>query len=191
MKTIGVGVEGPSDLQFWNKVLPKHFPHWRFDVRMMKNRDKLIRETPKLLDTFRSLHYRAGFILVDLDDDPCVTHIVSLFDPVIQQHRKNFERDSRFLHICVTKKELEAWFLADAQAIHAVIQGSDYQAPADTSTYGKGKLRRHIRAMEGRRAAFNEIAFARDIAPKFSPNRARKCSNSFEYFWGILEHFAQ
>ena len=23
--TIGVGVEGPSDFQFWNKVFPKYF----------------------------------------------------------------------------------------------------------------------------------------------------------------------
>ena len=48
--TFGVGVEGPSDYQFWHKVLHKHFRGCRFDVRNMKNRDKLIRETPKLLD---------------------------------------------------------------------------------------------------------------------------------------------
>ncbi len=41
---IGVGVEGPSDLQFWHKVLHKHFRGHKFDVRNMKNRDKLIRE---------------------------------------------------------------------------------------------------------------------------------------------------
>lgn len=51
--TFGVGVEGPSDFQFWHKVLHKHFRGCRFDVRNMKNRDKLIRETPKLLETFR------------------------------------------------------------------------------------------------------------------------------------------
>ena len=69
--TFGVGVEGPSDYQFWHKVLHKHFRGCRFDVRNMKNRDKLIRETPKLLETFRDCHYTAGFILVDRDDDPC------------------------------------------------------------------------------------------------------------------------
>lgn len=191
MRTIGIGVEGPSDLHFWNKVLPKHFPRWRFDVRMMKNRDKLIRESPKLLEAFRSLHYEAGFVLVDLDDDPCVAQIVSMFETSIQQHRESHARLERFLHVCVTKKELEAWLLADAQAIRAVIPGSDYEAPGDTATYGKGKLLRHMRAVQGRHAAFNEIAFARDMAPKFSPARARKCSASFEYFWELLEHFAK
>ena len=37
---IGVGVEGPSDLQFWSKVLPKHFRAWQFDIR----------KDPQLLD---------------------------------------------------------------------------------------------------------------------------------------------
>lgn len=191
MKTIGIGVEGPSDLHFWNKVLPKYFPRWRFDVRMMKNRDKLIRESPKLLEAFRSLHYDAGFVLVDLDDDSCVTQILSLFDTSIQQHRASHARLERFLHVCVTKKELEGWLLADAQAIRAAIPGSDYQAPEDTASYGKGKLQRHLRAVQGRRATFNEISFARDIAPKFNPTRAREHSSSFEYFWALLEHFAK
>ena len=35
---IGVGVEGPSDLAFWDKVLHKHFPGVRFDIRNMKDR---------------------------------------------------------------------------------------------------------------------------------------------------------
>ncbi len=39
--TFGVGVEGPSDFQFWHKVLHKHFRNCRFDVRNMKNRDKI------------------------------------------------------------------------------------------------------------------------------------------------------
>jgi hypothetical protein len=71
--TFGIGVEGPSDKHFWDKVLHKHFRKHSFDVRSMKNRDKLIRETPRLMDQFRSLRYQAGFILVDKDDDPCVS----------------------------------------------------------------------------------------------------------------------
>ena len=43
---IGVGVEGPSDRAFWDKVLHKYFPGVRFDIRNMKTRDKLIRADP-------------------------------------------------------------------------------------------------------------------------------------------------
>ena len=63
--TFGVGVEGPSDKHFWDKVLHKHFKGHSFDVCNMKNRDKLIRETPRLLNQFQNMRYAAGFILVD------------------------------------------------------------------------------------------------------------------------------
>ena len=39
--TVGVGVEGPSDRDFWDKVLHKNFPVVRFDVRNMKNKERL------------------------------------------------------------------------------------------------------------------------------------------------------
>lgn len=185
--TFGVGVEGPSDFHFWNKVLHKHFRSCQFDVRNMKNRDKLIRETPRLLESFRDSHYAAGFILVDLDDDPCIASVLDLFDATIRQVARQGERTKRFLHICVAIREIESWYLADAEAIDAVIPGCAWQAPADTGAVDKGKLRALVRSHFGRNSTFNELAFAKDIAPKFSPKRARSHSMSFHYFWGILE----
>ena len=32
---IGIGVEGPSDRLFWDKMLHKHFPDCYFDIRNM------------------------------------------------------------------------------------------------------------------------------------------------------------
>ena len=53
---IGVGVEGPSDRIFWDKLLHKSFsPAVRFDVRAMKDRARLIRSAPALLESFRGL----------------------------------------------------------------------------------------------------------------------------------------
>jgi len=126
--TFGLGVEGPSDYQFWHKVLHKHFRGCRFDVRNMKNRDKLIRETPKLLETFRDCHYAAGFILVDLDDDPCVASALGLFDAAIRDVARVPDKNSRFLHVCIAIKELESWYLADADAINAVIPDCAWQS---------------------------------------------------------------
>lgn len=133
--TFGVGVAGPSDFQFWHKVLHKHFRGCRFDVRNMKNRDKLIRETPKLLDTFRDCHYAA--------------------------------------------------------AIKAVIPGCTWSAPTDTSSVAKGKLRSLVKNHLGRNASFNEIDFAKTIAPKFDPGRAPPHSASFRYFWELMESTAR
>ena len=53
---IGVGVEGPSDRVFWDKVLHKHFAGVQFDIRNMKTREQLIRQTPRQLASFCSLH---------------------------------------------------------------------------------------------------------------------------------------
>jgi Domain of unknown function (DUF4276) len=143
--TFGVGVEGPSDFQFWHKVLHKHFRGCRFDVRNMKNRDKLIRETPKLLDTFRDCHYAAGFILVDLDDDPCLGSVLGLFDAAIRTAARLPDKRARFLHVCIAIEELESWYLADADAINAVIPGCTWSAPTDTSSVAKGNLRALVR----------------------------------------------
>jgi hypothetical protein len=183
---IGVGVEGPSDREFWDKVLHKHFRGFQFDVRSMNNRGKLIRETPRLLDTFRNLHYRAGFILVDLDDAPCATSVIDLFTETVRCIAKA-DRDSRFLHVCIAFRSLEAWYLADSAAIRAVLQGCSYNAPADTAQYTKGTLRKLVRNQCGENAPFNEIAFAKAIAPKFDPCLARNRSISFNYFWGLME----
>lgn len=189
--TFGVGVEGPSDFQFWHKVLHKHFRGCRFDVRNMKNRDKLIRETPKLLETFRDCHYTAGFILVDLDDDPCVGSVLGLFDAAIRSVARIPDKSSRFLHVCIAIKEIESWYLADADAINAVISGCAWQSPEDTCAVAKGHLRSLVKSHLGKNASFNEIAFAKMIAPKFQPNRARPHSASFRYFWELVESKAR
>jgi hypothetical protein len=181
--TFGVGVEGPSDLQFWHKVLHKHFRGCRFDVRNMKNREKLIRETPKLLDTFRDCHYTAGFILVDQDDDPCLGSVLALFDAAIRTAARLPDKNSRFLHVCIAIEEIESWYLADADAT--------WSAPADTSSVAKGKVCSLVRNHLGRNASFNEINFAKTIAPKFDPGRARPHSESFRYFWELVESRAR
>ena len=189
--TFGVGVEGPSDYHFWDKVLHKHFRHCRFDVRNMKNRDKLIRETPKLLDTFRDCHYTAGFILVDFDDGPCLGSLLDLFEAAIKTAARLHDKSARFLHVCIAIEEIESWYLADADAINAVIPGCTWSAPTDTSSFAKGKLRSLVKNHLGRNASFNEIDFAKTIAPKFDLSRARPHSASFRYFWELMESKAR
>ncbi|MBX3746675.1 MAG: DUF4276 family protein [Verrucomicrobiae bacterium] len=185
--TIGIGVEGPSDYQFWNKVFHKHFRGCRFDVRNMKNRDKLIRETPKLLETFRDCRYTAGFVLVDLDDDPCLGSVFELFDAAVRSVVLLPDKGARFLQVCIAVKELESWYLADAAAINAVIPGCAWSAPSDTGRVAKGKVRSLLRNRLGKQASFNEIDFAKSMATKFDPGRARPHSASFRHFWDRVE----
>jgi len=181
---IGVGVEGPSDRVFWDKVLHKHFGRRaRFDIHSMKNRDKLIRETPRLLATFQDLHYSAGLILLDRDRDPCVTAVLTRFSEAIRTEARK-PPPERYLFVCVAVRELEAWFLADHLAIAAVLPGSDYVSPQETGTSGGGEgLLKSLWRKEHGEVAFNKIDFAKRIAPKFDPTRASLCSASFQYFW--------
>lgn len=71
--TIGVGVEGPSDRAFWQKVLVTYFPRVRFDIRNMQNKTRLIRQAPLLVESFRGAHYAATYLIVDADEAPCVS----------------------------------------------------------------------------------------------------------------------
>jgi len=183
----GVGVEGPSDLAFWDKVLHKGFPGCRFDIRNMKNREKLIRETPVLYESFKDLHYGGGFILVDRDDDPCVTAVLDLFDAGIRPTFGKQPLTERFLFACIAVKEIESWYLADAEAVRAVIKGCGYQVPPDTGSFAKGKLKQLLREHRGPAAGFNTLGFAKEIAPKFQPKRALPHSTSFKLFWERVE----
>lgn len=180
--TIGVGVEGPSDRAFWDKVLHKHFRRVKFDIRNMKNRDKLIREAPNLLETFRGAHYHAGFILIDRDKTPCVTEVFKEFDQRIQDEAQK-PIEQRFLFICVAILELEAWFLADSKAITSVLPGISYSIIGETSALNGEKNLLNLWRQAYGYTTFNKIDFAKNIAPRFDPHSALRYSTSFNYFW--------
>ena len=181
--TIGVGVEGASERTFWTKVLHKNFAGVHFDVRNLKNKESLIRETPRLLDAFRSLHYTAAFILVDRHRDPCTTAVLHRFDDIIQGEARR-PVDGRYLFICVAIKGLEAWYLAAPSAINALLPRASYVAPDETATLNpKRELKALWKKQFGKNSAPNKIGFARMMAPRFDPEEGRKRSASFDYFW--------
>ena len=187
---IGVGVEGPSDRVFWEKVLHKHFPGYRFFVRNMNGREKLIRQAPALCESFKNAHYQAGFILIDQDEDPCPPAVLKLFARELLSLAKT-PLPTRFLFICVAVKKLESWLLADDQAIQEVIPGCDYTAPPETAQIGAARrLQEKVREGTKPSAGFNKRDFAEQMAPKFSPERARHHSASFSHFWTRLSAIA-
>ncbi len=185
--TIGVGVEGSSEWEFWKKVLHRSFRGVRFDVRNMKTKEKLIRATPQLVDTFRSLHYSAGFILVDRHRDPCTTAVLQRFDD--RSHGEaRLPTDERYLFICVATLGLESWYLADASAINQLFPMADYAAPEETATLNpKRKLTQLWKEHHGQISALNKIDFAQTMAPLFDPEQGRQRSASFDYFWTRLK----
>ncbi len=183
---IGIAVQGPSDREFFDKVLHKHFHGITFDVRNLKSQHKLIRQAPTLLDTFRDAGYCAGFILVDRDDSTCISSVIGLFDRTIQGSAREII-SSRYLHICVAIRELEAWYLADSVAIAAAFPKASYSPPQDTSSLNaEAKIRDLWQQQYGLYSAVNKIDLAKKISAKFNPNKARTRSKSFAYFWNVL-----
>ena len=72
-----------------------------------------------------------------------------------------------------------------------MIPGCTWIAPSETGLHAKGKLRSLIKKQLGINAGFNEIDFAKTIAPKFDPGRAGSRSASFCYFWQLVESKAR
>ena len=192
---IGVGVEGPSDLKFWNKVLHKHFPGVRFDIRNMKNCGALIRETPRLLNLFRSLHYDAAFILTDRDKiahdkTRCPGPVIAQFGTEVQVEARRSKLE-RYLSICVAIRGLEAWFLADADAIRNVLPKATYVMPDKTDGIDAGEQIKGLWRQQHGRIAFNKIDFAERMSVPFDPDIAREHSDSFAYFWQRISDVCQ
>ena len=176
-------MEGPSDLRFWRKVLHRTFPQHRFDVRNMSNRPRLIRESVRLLETFRDAHYPAGVIVLDQDKNPCSTDLSDLFDETVRAELRR-PIDERYLFLCIAKRKIESWYLADSEAVQSVFPSVQYDMPNDTSIWGKRKLGELCRAAG---LTYNEISFAEQIAPHFSANRAMKFSESLTIGWARVE----
>lgn len=181
---IGVGVEGPSDQAFLEKLLHREFQGVMFDVRAVKGRTQLERQAASLINSFRSLHYPLSIILVDRDSDPCVTATVEAFDreTVTAARAPLGQRD---VLICVAVVELESWYLADQEAIRQLMPDVAYSASPETgSGSAEARLRRLWRESgEKGYPGGGKIKLASAVAQRFDPERAKQHSASFAYFW--------
>jgi hypothetical protein len=117
-----------------------------------------------------------------MDDDRCIGSLIDLFDERIRDVARQGQRSTRRLHVCVAIKEIESWYLADADAINAVIAGCAWQSPNDTERVAKGRLRSigdaAQRSMRSR--------LQRTLRPNSAPRERagiRHHSNIFGAFW--------
>jgi len=185
MKRIAVGVQGPSDAIFWNRVLHKHHRGVTFDVRDLKSQQKLVAAAPALSETFRSLRYDALFLLLDADKAPCVSTVRDELDAGTRGEVR-CDRATRTTFLAVAFRELESWYLADPEALALALE-----APIPTSgslrSGGKTALAKFVRENLGQRLGYNERQLAERMSAQFNPARARCHSESFAYFWSCVE----
>ena len=187
MKKIAVVVEGPSDEVFWEKVLNREFAHrCRFKVIKQHGRSNVIAASLDLTESVRGAGYSAFFFIVDVDADPCLEAVKSLFPESVRTNASE-PVNQRFVHVCIARRDFESWLLADADGIRAALPNVDYSCTEVTDhRSGKAQLKRLIHTDRGPGAAFREPAFAREMAPHFSPANALQWSSSFAHFWGRM-----
>ena len=154
----------------------------------MKGKTKLVRRAAELTDRFRSLHYPFSIILVDRNSDPCITATIESFDQetVTAARAPLGQRD---VLICVAVAELESWYLADEEAIRYAIPGVSYSAPTETGLIGAERAIRCLWRKAGHQGppGGGKLGLARDVAQQFDPERAKRHSASFAYFWDRIK----
>src|SRR5262249_46555664 len=134
----------------------------------------------------RSTGSTAVFFLVDQDEDPCLSVLRQEFAGGLPDLFAT-SRAQREAILCVATREIEAWFLADEQAIRA-ITGSDYCVPRETGECPtKRRLGELFTASQHALLGLNDIQVAKAIGGKFNPIVARRHSKSFDYFWSWVE----
>jgi hypothetical protein len=189
MKEIGVAVEGPSDLIFWDRVLGRQFAGQSclFRIRSLGGRDRLIREAPNLTDDYRKAGYHSAFFILDADKAPCAPDVLALFDEAFRSEVMQPAIADRFAQVCIAFRELESWVLADAACIQNLLGCTSYSAPLlDAQPSGKAKLLRLCREYSAISAGLEDRDFARQAAGFFAPENARLHSSSFARFWRRL-----
>lgn len=189
MRRVGVVVEGPTDLVFWNRVLGRAFSsrgYW-FDVRSLNGINRVIQEAPALADDFRKAGYHSAIFILDADKEPCPSAVLARFNGEFMREARSEPASARFVHILIAFRELESWVLADETCVRALLEFSIYEAlPDATQPAGKAKLLRLCRAHGASPSGMEDREFARQAAGHFDPVRTSERSSSFAHCWQRL-----
>jgi hypothetical protein len=187
MIRIGVGVEGPSDKAFWEKVLHRSFPGCLFKIVNLSGKIPLARTAPDVAERFRNSGYAAAFFLLDADKLPCASSALELFDESFRKTAFRQPVQSRFAHVVVAIRELESWVLADESCMRELLNYPEYEAPSlEEKAGGKARFQQLCREHRGPISGLDDRELAGRAGSRFSPTRARKHSRSFDYFWTRL-----
>lgn len=187
MIRIGIGVEGPSDKAFWEKVLHRSFPGCLFKIVNLSGRIPLARTAPDLSEGFRNSGYAAAFFLLDADEMPCALAVLELFDDSFRKAAFRQPVSGRFAHIAVAIRELESWILADPGCIRELLGFPEYEVSGPEEKHGgKAKFQRLCKEWNAPLGGLDDRELAGRAGSRFSPARARKHSASFDYFWNRL-----
>ena len=170
MKSLSIVVEGSSDKLFFSALTP-WFNGQGFTPRFFsaKDRGRLIRDAAKHVAALSNSDLIV--FALDQDDDDCPPTTANRLAHVRSQTRL----------ISVSSRCMEAWLLADTNAIRTAT-GSSYNSSGFTDDILDPAARIREVFYSAFKQHFSKPELASKVAPHFSPDRARSRNRSLERF---------
>jgi hypothetical protein len=182
-KVFRVAVEGIADKRFWDRVFRREFTSGRveFHVRQFGGRASLIASAAEFLALSRDQGYFRTLFLLDRHRDPCITAVLEQFPAEVAQ--------ADDVEILVSVPGIEAWYLADSQAIRRVLPGVTYDPPAETAGVNPKAILDDLLVQfdPSGRTKYKKTYFSTQVGRHFSPKRGAKHNTSLTRAWSRTE----
>ncbi len=176
MVSLGIVVEGDSDRDFFNffkEKKPSWFNERGFRIAIIirtEGRPRLIRKARRHLENLRLKGCQKVLFFIDQHKDEC--------PPATADRLRDIAKEDDVL-VCVVARALEAWFLADQEAIKRVTGQQFGDLPTDDIDQPKEILKKLFR----KRIRFpTEEKMVRALCPHFSFERAAEGNKSARRF---------
>lgn len=171
-------LDSPAFKDFLRYLNVDHIP----DIANAEGSSKLLPHN--ILQYTRSLLAKGAqriFVLTDLDAKKCVTQTIQRVSPLPDQT------------VIVSIKQIEAWFLADTNALRKFLKRSDYYCEFPETIPDPYEEIKKIRQQYWNRGVDKKVLAKQMIKSGFSVENAAKHSNcnSAKYFLKKLSEFSQ
>ncbi len=170
-------VPGPSDELFWKGLLRRGLLPQVSSIKQAGGDDRMIRDAGEHLAQGRRIGATPLF-LPDLDTHPCVDSL-----------RQSFQARSTGAQIVAVRRAIEAWYLADEDAIRSLLPKVNWNCRGSTDALQSPKqvladLYRRHHAPKAR--SYTPREFAGRMGPIFVPQRAAQHSASLRRFLDLV-----
>ncbi len=172
MVRLGMVVEGRSDCEFLEKKRPWFNQQgFALTIHQARDRSRLIRKARRRLEILQQKGCQKVFFFIDQDRDECPPATAKLLTDVAR------EKDAI---VCVVARELEAWFLADQEAVTKATGQRFKRRPTDRIPDPKETLKNLF--YKKRKKFLTEPEMVRALCPHFSFERAAEGNGSARRF---------
>lgn len=173
---IGIVVEGDTE----RRLFENHrawFQERGLEIKVAQanGRPRLIQEARSHLEVMRLKQCQYTFFLLDQDDDDC--------PPAVAAQLQEVSKEPDTI-ICVTARELEAWFLADTVAVLKATGQRFTGIPTDELTRPAERLKELFH--HSKRKSLTKMEMMRAISPHFALDRAARGNRSAGRFLNKL-----